>query len=74
MKCKNSRAIISDCQRRCKGATLVNIRKDNIVPQKDPNKGNAVYDYRQISWKLQTGAVADDVYEYLDKNKLLLTL
>ena len=47
-----------------------------ILCLKDPNKGNAVDNYRPISclpmmWKLLTGVIADGIYQYLDENQLL---
>ena len=42
---------------------------------KDPKKGNAVENYRPISclpimWKLLTGILANEMYEFLDKNNI----
>ena len=47
-----------------------------ILCLKDPNKGNAVDNYQPISclpmiWKLFTGVIADGIYQYLAKNKVL---
>ena len=47
-----------------------------ILCLKVPNKGNAVDNYRPISylpmlWKLPTGVIADGIYQYLDENQLL---
>ena len=47
-----------------------------VLCQKDRRKGNAVENYRPISclplmWKLMTGTIADEMYEYLENEHLL---
>ncbi|XP_047488218.1 uncharacterized protein LOC125038695 [Penaeus chinensis] len=47
-----------------------------VLCQKDPKKGNAVENYRPITclplmWKLMTGIIADQMYDYLEKEHLL---
>ena len=47
-----------------------------VLFQKDPSKGNAVDNYRQISclplvWKLMTGTIAESIYNFLDVNDKL---
>ena len=44
--------------------------------QKDPRKGNTAYNYRPITclplmWKLLTGVIADEMYNYLEREKIL---
>ena len=44
--------------------------------QKDKSKGNVASNYRPITclplmWKLLTGVIADQIYAYLDQEKLL---
>ena len=44
--------------------------------QKDKSKGNVASNYRPITclplmWKLLTGAIADQIYAYLDQERLL---
>ena len=46
-----------------------------VLCLKDPEKGNAVDNYRPISclplmWKLLTGTLANEMYEFLDKNNI----
>ena len=45
--------------------------------QKDPRNGNSVENYRpitcpQLVWKLLTGVTAEEIYDYLEQEKLLL--
>ena len=47
-----------------------------VLCQKDPTKGNAAGNYRPITclpliWKLLTGMIAEETYEYLETMKLL---
>ena len=47
-----------------------------VLCQKDRRKGNAVDNYRPISclplmWKLLTGMIAENIYLFLEKNKVL---
>ena len=47
-----------------------------VLCQQDPRKGNAVENYRPITfftliWKLLTGVIAEDMYDYLEQEKLL---
>ena len=47
-----------------------------VLIMKDKNKGNIASNYRPITslplmWKLLTGLIADEIYEYLGKNDLL---
>jgi hypothetical protein len=47
-----------------------------VLCQKDRRKGNAVENYRPITclplmWKLMTGTIADEMYEYLENEHLL---
>ena len=47
-----------------------------VLCQKDPTKGNAAGNYRPITclplmWKLFTGMIAEETYDYLEKMKLL---
>ena len=47
-----------------------------VLCQKDPKKGNAAENYRPITclplmWKLPTGMIAEETYNYLDHRKLL---
>ena len=47
-----------------------------VLCQKDHSKGNAVENYRPISWlplmwKLLTGVIAESMYEYLERNNIL---
>ncbi|XP_063587852.1 uncharacterized protein LOC134765239 [Penaeus indicus] len=47
-----------------------------VLCQKDPRKGNAVKNYRPITclplmWKLMTGIIADQMYDYLEREYLL---
>ena len=47
-----------------------------VLCQKDPRKGNAVENYRPITclplmWKLMTGIIADQMYDYLEREHLL---
>ena len=51
-------------------------QKKNVV-FKDPAKGYAVDNCRPVAciplmWKLSTGVVSESMYNYLDKNNLLL--
>ena len=44
--------------------------------QKDPRKGHAEENYGPITclplmWKLLTGGIAEDMYDYLEQEKLL---
>ena len=46
-----------------------------VLCQKDLEKGNAVDNYRLISclpvmWKLMIGVIADNIYTYMESNKL----
>ena len=48
-----------------------------VLCQKNPRKGNAVENYRPITcvplmWKLLTGLIAEEMYDYLEQEKLLL--
>jgi len=48
-----------------------------VLCQKDLEKGNAVDNYRPITclplmWKLLTGIIAKDMYEYLEEERILL--
>ena len=47
-----------------------------VLCQKSPRKGNAVENYRPITcvplmWKLLTGLIAEEMYDYLEQEKLL---
>ena len=47
-----------------------------VLCQNDPRKGNAVENYRPITclplmWKLLTGVIAEEMYDYLEQEKLL---
>ena len=47
-----------------------------VLCQKDLEKGNAVDNYRPITclpllWKLLTGIIAEDMYEYLEEERIL---
>ena len=47
-----------------------------VLCQKDPKKDNAVENYQpitclQLMWKLLTGVIAEDMYDYLEQEKLL---
>ena len=47
-----------------------------VLCQNDPKKDNAVENYRpitclQLMWKLLTGVIAEDMYDYLEQEKLL---
>ena len=47
-----------------------------ILLQRDKQKGKAASNYRSITciylvWKLLTGAIAEEIYGFLDKNLLL---
>ena len=47
-----------------------------VLSQKDRTKGNAVDNYRPISclpliWKLLTGMIAESMYLFLEKEKIL---
>ena len=47
-----------------------------VLCQEDPRKGNAVENYRSITfftlmWKPLTGVIAEDMYDYLEQEKLL---
>ena len=47
-----------------------------VLCQKDPRKGNAVENYRPVTclpmtWKLLTGVIAEEMYDYLEQEKLL---
>ena len=47
-----------------------------VLCQKDPRKGNVVENYRPITclplmWKLMTGIIADQMYDYLEREHLL---
>ena len=51
-------------------------RGRTLLLQKDKSKGNVSSSYRPITclrlmWKLLTGVVADQIYTYLDQEKLL---
>ena len=46
-----------------------------VVCQKDPREGNAVENYNpitflQLTWKLLTGVIAEDLYDYPEQEKL----
>ena len=52
-------------------------RGRNSLLRKDKNKGHVASNYRPITcwpllWKLLTGLIADQIYAYLDQEKLLL--
>ena len=47
-----------------------------VLCQKNPRKGNAVENYRSITcvplmWKLLTGVIAEEMYDYFEQEKLL---
>ena len=47
-----------------------------VLCQKDPRKGNAVENYcpftcLPLMWKLLAGEIAEDMYDYLEQEKLL---
>ena len=47
-----------------------------VLYQKDPRKGNTADDYRPIAclplmWKLLTGVIAVEMYNYLEREKIL---
>ena len=42
-----------------------------VLCQKGPRKGNAVKNGRPVMWKLLTGVIAEDMYDYLEQGKLL---
>ena len=47
-----------------------------VLCQKDPRKGNVVKNYRPITclplmWKLMAGIIADQIYDYLEREHLL---
>ena len=47
-----------------------------VFCQKNPRKGNAAENYRPITcvpllWKLLTGVIAEEMYYYLEQEKLL---
>ena len=47
-----------------------------VLCQKDPRKGNAVENYHPLTclpllWKLLTGVIAEDIYDYLEQAELL---
>ena len=47
----------------------------NVLCQKEPGKGNALENYRPITclpltWKLLKGVLAEDMYNYLEQEKL----
>ena len=47
-----------------------------VLCQKDPRKGNTADNYRPITclpllWKLLTGVIAEDMYNYLEREKIL---
>ena len=47
-----------------------------VLILKDINKGNVASNYRPITclplmWKLLTGIISEDIYEFLDKNDIL---
>ena len=51
-------------------------RRRTSLLQKDKSKGNVVSNYRPttclpLMWKLLTGVIADQIYAYLDQEKLL---
>ena len=47
-----------------------------VLCQKDPRKGNTADNYRHITcfplmWKLLTGVIAEEMYNYLEREKIL---
>ena len=47
-----------------------------VLCQKDPRRGNAVENYCPVTclplvWKLLTGMIAEEMYDYLEQEKLL---
>ena len=47
-----------------------------VLCQKDPQKGNTADNYRPITclplmWKLLAGAIAEEMYNYLEREKIL---
>ena len=47
-----------------------------VLCQKDPRKGNTADNYRSITclplmWKLLTGVIAEEMYNYLEREKIL---
>ena len=47
-----------------------------VLCQKDPRKGNTADNYRPITclplmWKLLTGVIAEEMYNYLEREKIL---
>ena len=51
-------------------------RRRTSLLQKDKSKGNVASNYRPITylplmWKLLTGVIADQIFTYLDQEKLL---
>ena len=47
-----------------------------VLCQKDPRKGNTADNYRpitclQLMWKLLTGVIAEEMYNYLEREKIL---
>ena len=63
----------------CLGSGLVPswlTRERTSLLQKDKGKGNLTSNYRPITflslmWKLFTGVIADQIYEHIDREKLL---
>ena len=51
-------------------------RSHTVLCQKDPRKGNTADNYRLITclplmWKLLTGMIAEEMYNYLEREKIL---
>ena len=47
-----------------------------VICQKDSQKGNTVDNYQpticlQLMWKLLTGVIAEEMYNYLEREKIL---
>ena len=47
-----------------------------VLCQKDPRKSNAIENYRPVTciplmWELLTGVIAEEMYDYLEQEKLL---
>ena len=47
-----------------------------VLCRKDPRKGNTAVNYRPITclplmWKLLTGEIAEEMYNYLEREKIL---
>ena len=72
---ENLRAQLTECLQRGEVPLWMN-KGRTVLIQKDKNRGTAASNYRPITclpltWKLLTGIIADEIYEYLDSKMML---